>query len=409
MSSKQEQNSRNKKLVNDLLKIPSNKVCADCNARGPQWASTTQGVFFCIRCAGLHRKLGTHISKVRSVGLDSWNDEQRRMVELFGNEKANTIFEAKLDREKPTADTDTATVEKFIRAKYERKLWIDNDAYAREYGNLDLNSEDSSPATTPTTPLKQSISTQNFQQNRQQNLRSVSSQDDIANPPPQKQTRPVQQVKQPPVQQSNTPSLITFEDTPKQNDLSEFIIMDNTQTGQRTQVSSKDSVLNLFDSPLQPTARSNQPPQQQQQQQPFTIPGGPPPLNNNGMGRGMNYPPPLNNGMGMNGPPPLNNGMGRGMGYPPPLNNGMGMGMNGPPPLNNGMGMNGPPPMMGRGYPPQGFNNGMGMMNGPPPLNNGMGMGMNGPPPLNNGMGMNGPPMMGRGYPQPGYNPAMRF
>ena len=33
-------------------------------------------MFLCIRCAGIHRNLGVHISKVKSVDLDSWTTEQ---------------------------------------------------------------------------------------------------------------------------------------------------------------------------------------------------------------------------------------------------------------------------------------------------------------------------------------------
>lgn len=29
-----------------------------------------------MRCAALHRKLGTHISKVKSLSMDSWSNEQ---------------------------------------------------------------------------------------------------------------------------------------------------------------------------------------------------------------------------------------------------------------------------------------------------------------------------------------------
>ena len=29
-----------------------------------------------MRCASLHRKLGTHISKVKSLSMDSWSNEQ---------------------------------------------------------------------------------------------------------------------------------------------------------------------------------------------------------------------------------------------------------------------------------------------------------------------------------------------
>lgn len=29
-----------------------------------------------MRCAAIHRKLGTHISKVKSLSMDSWSNEQ---------------------------------------------------------------------------------------------------------------------------------------------------------------------------------------------------------------------------------------------------------------------------------------------------------------------------------------------
>lgn len=43
---------------------------------GPRWASWNIGVFLCIRCAGIHRNLGVHISKVKSVNLDTWTEKQ---------------------------------------------------------------------------------------------------------------------------------------------------------------------------------------------------------------------------------------------------------------------------------------------------------------------------------------------
>ena len=47
-------------------------VCADCLAPDPGWASTNLGVLLCTQCAGCHRSLGPHISRVRSCSLDSW-------------------------------------------------------------------------------------------------------------------------------------------------------------------------------------------------------------------------------------------------------------------------------------------------------------------------------------------------
>ena len=39
---------------------------------GPGWASANIGVVFCIECSGIHRGLGVHISKVKSLSLDKW-------------------------------------------------------------------------------------------------------------------------------------------------------------------------------------------------------------------------------------------------------------------------------------------------------------------------------------------------
>jgi PREDICTED: similar to centaurin-gamma 2 (ARF-GAP with GTP-binding protein-like, ankyrin repeat and pleckstrin homology domains 1) (AGAP-1) (GTP-binding and GTPase-activating protein 1) (GGAP1) len=38
----------------------------------PDWASLNLGSLICIECCGIHRNLGTHISRVRSLDLDDW-------------------------------------------------------------------------------------------------------------------------------------------------------------------------------------------------------------------------------------------------------------------------------------------------------------------------------------------------
>lgn len=76
-STSREQEARHKKALQTLLKLPENRECADCTAKGVNlWASVNLGVFDCIKCAGIHRNLGVHISKVRSVTLDKWTDDQ---------------------------------------------------------------------------------------------------------------------------------------------------------------------------------------------------------------------------------------------------------------------------------------------------------------------------------------------
>jgi stromal membrane-associated protein len=87
----------------------------------PRWASWNLGVFICIRCSGIHRGMGTHISKVKSVDLDTWTDEQLQSVLRWGNARANKYWEAKLA---PGHVPSEAKIENFIRTKYESKRWV---------------------------------------------------------------------------------------------------------------------------------------------------------------------------------------------------------------------------------------------------------------------------------------------
>ena len=64
-----EQNKQQLAALKKLLDLPHNKQCADCVGGGgaarASWASINTGVFICMRCAGIHRGLGVHVSKVR--------------------------------------------------------------------------------------------------------------------------------------------------------------------------------------------------------------------------------------------------------------------------------------------------------------------------------------------------------
>ncbi|XP_014165509.1 stromal membrane-associated protein 2 [Geospiza fortis] len=95
-----------------------------CLFSGPRWASWNIGVFICIRCAGIHRNLGVHISRVKSVNLDQWTQEQIQCVQEMGNGKANRLYEAYLPENFRRPQTDQA-VESFIRDKYEKKKYMD--------------------------------------------------------------------------------------------------------------------------------------------------------------------------------------------------------------------------------------------------------------------------------------------
>ncbi|XP_053916990.1 stromal membrane-associated protein 1 isoform X4 [Cuculus canorus] len=93
----------------------------------PRWASWNTGVFICIRCAGIHRNLGVHISRVKSVNLDQWTPEQIQCMQEMGNTKARLLYEANLPENFRRPQTDQA-VEFFIRDKYEKKKYYDKNA-----------------------------------------------------------------------------------------------------------------------------------------------------------------------------------------------------------------------------------------------------------------------------------------
>lgn len=90
---------------------------------GPRWASWNIGVFLCIRCAGIHRNLGVHISKVKSVNLDTWTPEQVVSLQQMGNSRARAVYEANLPDNFRRPQNDSS-LESFIRAKYEHKKYI---------------------------------------------------------------------------------------------------------------------------------------------------------------------------------------------------------------------------------------------------------------------------------------------
>lgn len=136
-----------KRLTQLLKRNNANKVCADCPEKRPTWGSIIKPhadaplgsesivALVCFQCAGIHRRLGTHICFVRSVSLDDWSPVEVKAAEASGNVVVNGIYEATLQKAiqqhskndsadgpavniKPLAGAHMATRERYIRSKY---------------------------------------------------------------------------------------------------------------------------------------------------------------------------------------------------------------------------------------------------------------------------------------------------
>ncbi|XP_069013644.1 arf-GAP with GTPase, ANK repeat and PH domain-containing protein 3 isoform X1 [Embiotoca jacksoni] len=111
--------------IQSIRNVRGNSFCVDCDAPNPDWASLNLGALMCIECSGIHRNLGTHLSRVRSLDLDDWPVELSMVMTAIGNTMANSVWEGALEGySKPGSDSTREEKERWIRAKYEQKLFL---------------------------------------------------------------------------------------------------------------------------------------------------------------------------------------------------------------------------------------------------------------------------------------------
>uniref|UniRef100_A0A7S3G4X4 Uncharacterized protein n=1 Tax=Palpitomonas bilix TaxID=652834 RepID=A0A7S3G4X4_9EUKA len=123
---------------------PDNLHCADCGASDPDWVSINLGAVICLDCSGVHRSLGTHISKVRSATLDDLDESVVQVLKGIGNAGVNEVFGTAMptasmgeeegeDSEKGrevgriNADSTREEREGYIKAKYVQKAYLSRD------------------------------------------------------------------------------------------------------------------------------------------------------------------------------------------------------------------------------------------------------------------------------------------
>ncbi|KAJ2909530.1 hypothetical protein GGI21_001790 [Coemansia aciculifera] len=112
--------------------VAGNDRCVDCGKRAPEWAVINLGILVCIDCSGIHRSLGVHVSKVRSVKLDNWEPELMQIMQRLGNDRVNRIYEAaepQLDEpKKPEQESPRDLKQPYVMQKYANRLYAKREA-----------------------------------------------------------------------------------------------------------------------------------------------------------------------------------------------------------------------------------------------------------------------------------------
>ncbi|EGG16247.1 pleckstrin domain-containing protein [Cavenderia fasciculata] len=134
-----------KERLKELIRNPDNSTCADCGSPDPQWASVNLTVFVCIVCAGVHRSLGVHISRVKSVNLDSWKETEVAGMEQTNNIKENrNKWEATLPQDfiKPSFGDSIGLKEQWIIVKYMNKAFTPFDYVDSTLKRINLDTKE---------------------------------------------------------------------------------------------------------------------------------------------------------------------------------------------------------------------------------------------------------------------------
>ncbi|XP_062397172.1 arf-GAP with GTPase, ANK repeat and PH domain-containing protein 2 [Sardina pilchardus] len=122
---KARRNSQSELALQAIRNAKGNNLCVDCGAPNPTWASLNLGALICIECSGIHRNLGTHLSRVRSLDLDDLSPELSQVLRAIGNHMANSVWESCTQgRHKPTPEASREEREAWIRAKYEQRVFV---------------------------------------------------------------------------------------------------------------------------------------------------------------------------------------------------------------------------------------------------------------------------------------------
>ncbi|CAI5743347.1 unnamed protein product [Hyaloperonospora brassicae] len=135
-SHRREVHPEQQSVINRLTE--ASPCCADCGQEPAEWVSINIGCLLCIECSGIHRSLGVHESKVRSLTLDSWDMALLTLIrDELGNDAVNAVWEHSVPDgwTKPTPTTSWDEKARFIKAKYHLRRFVEPDKTSDALGS----------------------------------------------------------------------------------------------------------------------------------------------------------------------------------------------------------------------------------------------------------------------------------
>uniref|UniRef100_UPI00358DD967 arf-GAP domain and FG repeat-containing protein 1-like isoform X2 n=1 Tax=Myxine glutinosa TaxID=7769 RepID=UPI00358DD967 len=122
-AARKRQEEKEQRVLRELVTLPGNRRCFDCDQRGPTYANITVGAFVCTACGGLLRGLNPP-HRVKSISMTTFSQQEIEFLQNHGNEICRSIWLGLYKDGIPTPDhRDPMKVKEFLQAKYENKRW----------------------------------------------------------------------------------------------------------------------------------------------------------------------------------------------------------------------------------------------------------------------------------------------
>ncbi|CUM68433.1 uncharacterized protein PRCAT00006156001 [Priceomyces carsonii] len=131
------------KLVRSIIDS-GNDCCVDCgSSESVEWVSLSFLVCFCVKCSSFHRNLGSHISRIKSLKLDNFDNESEMLLNYINNNQVNSYLEGNLIDAKPTSSSSdderlTFITKKYINKKYLQQVDNPDDFLIKSIQKIDM-------------------------------------------------------------------------------------------------------------------------------------------------------------------------------------------------------------------------------------------------------------------------------